>query len=33
MIIDFPNNFPEGVDILSTIPEIEYNNLVRKLLV
>ena len=31
MIVDFPNNFPEGVDILSTIPEIEYNNLARKI--
>lgn len=25
--IDFPNRFTEKIDILSTIPEIEYNNL------
>lgn len=30
LIIDFPNEFPEGKDILQTIPEIEYNNLARK---
>jgi len=29
-IIDFPNEFPEGKDIISTIPEYEYNNLARK---
>ena len=27
LIIDFPNSFPEDVDILATIPEIEYENL------
>jgi len=30
VIIDFPNQFPEGKDILETIPEQEYNNLARK---
>ena len=30
LTITFPNTFPEGVDILSTIPENEYNNLARK---
>jgi len=30
IIIDFPNKFPEGKDILATIPEQEYNNLARK---
>jgi P4 family phage/plasmid primase-like protien len=29
-IIDFPNEYPEGKDIVSTIPEIEYNNMARK---
>jgi len=29
-IIDFPNEFPEGKDIISTIPEKEYNNLAKK---
>lgn len=29
-IIDFPNNFPEGKDILKTIPDSEYENLCRK---
>lgn len=29
-IIDFPNTFPEGKDILLTIPEEEYNNLAKK---
>lgn len=29
-IIDFPNNFPEGKDIVKTIPDIEYNNLAKK---
>jgi len=27
IIIDFPNEFPEGKDIIDTIPEIEYQNL------
>ena len=27
LIIDFPNTFKEGKDIIETIPEIEYNNL------
>lgn len=30
MVIDFPNNFPEGKDILDSIPETEYNNLAKK---
>ncbi len=30
MILDFPNTFPEGHDILQTIPEIEYDNLALK---
>ena len=30
MIIDFPNEFPEGTNILTTIPEIEYHNLAKK---
>lgn len=29
-ILDFPNNFPEGKDILEIIPEIEYENLALK---
>jgi len=30
-IIDFPNEFPEGKDIIATIPEKEYNNLAFKI--
>lgn len=30
VIIDFPNDFPEGKDITKTIPDIEYNNLANK---
>lgn len=30
VIIDFPNRFPEGKDILATIPEEEYRNLAKK---
>jgi len=30
LIIDFPNSFSEGKDILETIPDEEYNNLARK---
>ena len=30
LILNFPNKFPEGKDILDTIPEHEYNNLARK---
>jgi len=30
LIIDFPNDFPEGKDILETVPEHEYNNLAKK---
>ena len=30
LIIDFPNQFPEGKDILEKIPEVEYENLARK---
>jgi P4 family phage/plasmid primase-like protien len=29
-IIDFPNQFPEGKDILECIPIIEYNNLAKR---
>ena len=29
-IIDFSNEFPEGKDILKSIPDIEYNNLAKK---
>ena len=32
LIINFPNEFPEGKDIIATIPEEEYNNLSRKCL-
>lgn len=31
MILDFPNTFPEGRDILDTIPEEEYPNLALKI--
>lgn len=31
-IIDFPNQFKEGKDILQLIPEIEYNNLANKVI-
>jgi len=30
IIIDFPNNFPEGKDIIADIPDIEFNNLCKK---
>jgi P4 family phage/plasmid primase-like protien len=30
-IIDFPNEFPEGKDIFYSIPDIEYNNLAKKI--
>jgi len=30
-IIDFPNQFKEGKDIINTIPDEEYNNLARKI--
>lgn len=30
MIIDFPNEFPEGTNIINSIPDIEYENLARK---
>ena len=30
LIIDFPNTFAEGTDIVATIPEHEYNNLAKK---
>jgi len=30
LIIDFPNSFPEGKDILKTIPEKEYSALAKK---
>ena len=32
LIVDFPNTFPEGNDILQTIPDIEYNNLAKKVI-
>lgn len=32
VIKDFPNQFPEGHDILATIPDYEYNNLSRRCL-
>lgn len=32
LIIDFPNKFTEKFDILSTIPETEYNNLAKRIL-
>lgn len=32
LLIDFPNEFPEGKDILETIPEEEYNHLARKVI-
>lgn len=32
LIVDFPNTFPEGKDILETIPDIEFNNLARKVI-
>jgi len=31
LIIDFPNQFPEGKPIVNTIPQIEYCNLARKI--
>jgi len=31
MILDFPNQFPEGKDILKQIPKYEYNNLALKI--
>jgi P4 family phage/plasmid primase-like protien len=30
LIVDFPNRFPEGKDIISDIPEWEFENLARK---
>ena len=30
LIVDFPNTFPEGDDILKTIPDNEYSNLANK---
>ena len=30
LIVDFPNNFPEGKDILKSIPDVEYENLCLK---
>lgn len=32
LIIDFPNIFPEGKDILDTIPKQEYSNLAKKVI-
>lgn len=32
LILDFPNTFQEGKDILQTIPSNEYNNLARKVI-
>jgi len=31
IIINFPNKFPEGKDIVKTIPDIEYSNLAKKI--
>lgn len=31
LIIDFPNQFPEGKDILIQVPDLEYNNLCKKI--
>lgn len=31
LIIEFPNIFPEGKDILKNVPEIEYSNLCKKI--
>lgn len=30
LIIDFPNTFPEGKDIIATIPDVEFENLALK---
>lgn len=32
MIVDFPNKFKEGIDIIESIPDVEFNNLARKVL-
>lgn len=32
LIINFPNEFQEGRDVLETIPDVEYNNLARRVL-
>ena len=32
IILDFPNQFPEGKDIIRTIPKEEYNNLAKKII-
>lgn len=32
LILDFPNIFPEGKDILKDIPDIEFNNLAKKVI-
>lgn len=32
MIIDFPNEFPEGIDVLNKIPKEEYNSLCNQIL-
>jgi|TARA_Y100000034_G_C6897243_1_gene413974 P4 family phage/plasmid primase-like protien len=31
-IIEFPNSYPEGKDITEEIPEVEYNNLAKKVI-
>ena len=31
LILTFPHEFPEGKDIMETIPEVEYNNLCNKI--
>jgi phage/plasmid-associated DNA primase len=31
-IIKFPNEFPEGKDIISTVPEVEYENMAYKVI-
>lgn len=32
LIINFPNEFPEGKDIINTIPETEFSNLAKKVI-
>lgn len=32
VIIPFPNEFPEGKDILSSVPDVEFDNLSRKII-
>lgn len=32
LIVDFPNTFPEGIDVLERIPDQEYDNLCRRVI-